>query len=273
MHEPRSLTLSIIAPARNEADNIAPLVQQVAGAAPRAATAIDHDGTFEFIIVDDGSTDATRARAIELAHHHPWLRIVALDEAPPPHPRGQSAALHAGCRAARGRFIAMLDADLQNDPNDLIPMAEALIREGAHMIQGDRSASRTDNTIRKLGSAVGRAARSLLLADTIRDTGCSLRLMRAQVADGLPLQFKGMHRFIPITARQLGHTVIEMPVSHRPRAAGHTKYGMGIASRAIPALVDCFAIRWMRSRRQPTHHARELTPTPTPTASHGSQPS
>ena len=90
-----------------------------------------------------------------------------------------------------------------------------------------------------------------LLGDRIRDTGCSLRVMKRDIALALPLEFKGMHRFIPATAHSLGYRVVEMPVGHRPRVAGEPKYGMGITKRAIPGLVDCFAVRWMRKRRRP----------------------
>ena len=85
--------------------------------------------------------------------------------------------------------------------------------------------------------------------------GCSLRVMKREIAVSIPLEFRGMHRFIPVTARHLGYTVVEMPVSHRPRLHGETKYGMGILQRALPGLVDCFAVRYMRSRRRPTDNA------------------
>jgi dolichol-phosphate mannosyltransferase len=120
------------------------------------------------------------------------------------------------------------------------------------MVQGDRSHARQDNIVRKAGSWVGRKFRLWLLGDTIRDTGCSLRVMKREVALGVPLQFKGMHRFIPVTARHLGYTVVEMPVKHRPRTAGTTKYGFGIVQRALPGLRDLFAVAWMRDRRRPT---------------------
>jgi hypothetical protein len=105
--------------------------------------------------------------------------------------------------------------------------------------------------VRRIGSIVGRRFRRLILGDTIRDTGCSLRVMRREIALELPLQFKGMHRFIPVTARHLGYKVVETPVNHRARSAGVTKYGMGITRRALPGLIDCFAVRYMRSRRRP----------------------
>ena len=173
---------------------------------------------------------------------------------PPGKGNGQSAAFHAGFRAARGGLIAVLDAALQNDPADLPMLYEALHSEHADFAQGDRSAARRqgDAWIRQVGSIVGRKFRLWLLGDRITDTGCSLRIMKREIALALPLEFRGAHRFIPAMANQLGYRVIERPVSHRLRAHGETKYGMGITKRAIPGLIDCLAIRWMRSRRRPT---------------------
>ena len=150
----------------------------------------------------------------------------------------------------------LLDADGQNDPADIPPMLERLAESGADMVQGDRSAARRDSLVRRVSSWVGRVFRRGLLGDTIRDTGCSLRVMRREVALALPLEFRGMHRFIPLMARHVGYRVVEMPVHHRPRAAGQTKYG--IRNRAIPGLIDCFAVRWMRKRRRPVT-CREVT--------------
>jgi glycosyltransferase involved in cell wall biosynthesis len=179
---------------------------------------------------------------------------------PPGKGAGQSAAFFAGFQEARGRLIATLDADLQNDPADIAAMVELMRKSGADMVQGDRSHARKDNAIRKITSVIGRVFRRNLLGDTIRDTGCSLRLMKREIAVQLPLQFRGMHRFIPVTARHMGYTVVEMRVNHRPRIAGETKYGMGIVQRAIPGLVDLFAVRYMRGRRRPTEHAEIQRP-------------
>ena len=242
---PAGLDLSVVAPAHNEEDNIRPLVEQVAAAL--APTGL----RWEFIIVDDGSTDGTRTQVLALAVDRPWLRCVAMTGTPPGRGHGQSAAFHAGFRAARGELIATLDADLQNDPADLPAMLELLGASGAEMAQGDRSRNRRDSTIRRAGSVVGRTFRRWLLGDTIRDTGCSMRIMRREIAMRLPLEFRGMHRFIPATARHMGYQVVETQVSHRPRIAGETKYGMGILQRALPGLIDCFAVRYMRNRRRP----------------------
>jgi dolichol-phosphate mannosyltransferase len=138
-------------------------------------------------------------------------------------------------------------------------MLERARATSAGLVQGDRSHARKDHLIRKVGSIVGRKFRLWLLGDTIRDTGCSLRVMLREVALKLPLEFRGMHRFIPVTARHLGYTVIEVPVHHRPRVAGQTKYGMGVLQRAIPGLIDLFAVRYMRNRRRPVT-STELAP-------------
>lgn len=254
------LALTIIAPAHNERDNVEPLVNEVGAAGAKTALALGApEDAFEFVVVDDGSTDDTRALLLDMAKTRPWLRVLAMTQTPPGKGNGQSAAFHAGFRAARGEFIALLDADLQNDPADLPAMATLLRENDADMVQGDRSANRRDNAVRRVGSVVGRTFRRWILADTIRDTGCSLRLMKTEIALRIPLEFKGMHRFIPVSARHLGYTVLEMPVTHRPRAAGETKYGMGITQRALPGLIDCFAVRWMRGRRRPVT-ATEATP-------------
>lgn len=241
----REIEISVVAPAHNEEANVGPLVEEI-------DRALGPTGVrYEIVIIDDGSTDGTRERLRELMSTRPHLRCVAMTNTPPGKGNGQSAAFHAGFRATKGRLVAVLDADLQNDPADIPSMMEFLRREGADMVQGDRSHARKDNVVRRWGSVVGRKFRLWLLGDTIRDTGCSLRVMRREIALGLPLEFKGTHRFIPATARHLGFKVVEMRVNHRPRVAGETKYGMGIMTRALPGLQDLFAVKWMRSRRRP----------------------
>ena len=255
-----AVTMSVVAPAHNEEGNVEGLVSEVESAAralhaamPGRFPAGDGSTLFgvEFVLVDDGSTDRTRATAQAMRATRPWLRVVAMAQTPPGRGNGQSAAFHAGFRAARGELIAVLDADLQNDPKDLVPMMRLMAERGADMVQGDRSHARRDNWIRRNGSRVGRLFRRLILNDTIRDTGCSLRLMRREIAMRLPLEFRGVHRFIPASARHMGYQVVELPVTHRARHAGETKYGLGIWQRALPGLIDCFAVRWMRQRRRP----------------------
>jgi hypothetical protein len=114
-------------------------------------------------------------------------------------------------------------------------------------VQGDRTGRRRDGVVKRVSSRVGWLFRRIALGDRVRDTGCSLRVMRRELAVRLPLEFRGMHRFIPISARHLGYAVVEVPVSHRPRLAGRSKYG--IRNRAWSGLVDLLAVRWMARRR------------------------
>ena len=249
-----TLELSVVAPAHNEQENVAELVNQV-------GAAIEPLGIpWEFVLVDDASRDTTAEKARAMQADRPWLRLITLSKPATGSGNGQSVAFKIGFAASRGRLIAVLDADLQNDPADLPAMLEKLNETDADFVQGDRSRARNDNWARKQTSRVGRWFRRLILGDTIRDTGCSLRVMKREIGLRLPLEFKGMHRFIPATARHMGYTVVEMPVNHRARHAGETKYGsMGITKRAIPGLIDCFAVRYMRNRRR-WAEASEATP-------------
>lgn len=240
-HTDRPIRLSIVVPALNEQDNVTPLIEQVG-----RAMQSDSIG-FELIIVDDGSTDRTLERLKALQADRTWLRVLHRRA-----PRGQSAAMHAGIRAARGDCIATLDADLQNDPADLPGMLKLIDADRADMVQGDRSANRNDHAIRKIGSVIGRKARLWLLRDPVRDTGCSARVVRAAFAKQFPLQFKGMHRFMPAYARMLGARIVEVPVTHHARHSGTTKYGLGLLSRGPAGLRDLFAVRWMMQRYRDT---------------------
>ncbi|MBS0191118.1 MAG: glycosyltransferase family 2 protein [Phycisphaerales bacterium] len=240
-----AIELSVVAPAHNEQENIRELAAQV----QTALTPLPIE--WELVIVDDGSTDRTRSELLALAKENPRCRPIAMSRTPQGRGNGQSAAFHAGVRAARGRLIATMDADLQNDPADLPAMLDLMNSSGADLVQGDRSHARQDNFIRKVGSWVGRSFRRMLLGDRVRDTGCSLRIMKREFALQLPLELRGMHRFVPVTIRDLGGKVVEMPVHHRPRNAGETKYGLGITKRALPGLIDLFAVRYFRSRRRP----------------------
>lgn len=233
--------LSIVVPALNEADSVGPLIEQVEQAVRQQG--IDA----QLIIVDDGSTDATPTHLVTLAAARPWLLVLRRAS-----PRGQSAAMAAGIAAAGAPLIATLDADLQNDPADLVAMFQ-LVRDGeADLVQGDRSHDRQDSLVRKLGSLVGRLCRRAVLGDRVRDTGCSARVMRRELAAKLPLQYRGMHRFIPAYTRLLGGRIVEVPVRHRPRQAGASKYGLGLLSRGPAGLCDLFAVAWMIRRYRDT---------------------
>lgn len=240
---PSPVRLSVVAPAHDEQDNLEALIDEIESALEPRGLA------YEIIVVDDGSTDRTPEILRAMMAAHPRLRVLTMRDTPPGEGNGQSAAFYAGFRAARGEWIATLDADRQNDPADLPAMLERLETTGADMIQGDRSGDRRDSGTRRLSSWVGRVFRHAILGDTIRDTGCSLRVMRREIALAVPLQFRGMHRFIPVTARRMGYTVVEMPVNHRPRVAGVTKYGMW--DRAAVGIYDSLSVRWMGRRRRP----------------------
>lgn len=233
--------LSIIAPARNEADNVEHLVDEI------AQTLSGARWRFEIIVVDDDSTDDTLTRLRHTQRSVSNLRVLALTSETPRRSAGQSAAFAAALRVARGHLIAMIDADLQNDPADLLPMVELVLDGRADLVQGDRTRHRADNIVRRITSHIGRLSRRIMLGDTIRDTGCSLRVMTRELASRLPLEFRGMHRFIPFMARELGFRVVECPVNHRPRLRGRTKYG--IFNRALPGVIDLLAVRWMQTRR------------------------
>lgn len=232
------IELSIIVPMLNEEANVMTLVQEVERAVIEQGTAC------ELIVVDDGSEDRTSAVLLDLAASRPWLVVLRHERR-----RGQSAAMGAGIAAARGAWIATLDGDGQNDPADISLLLNQAQVEGADFVQGDRSAGRRDTWTRRMSSGVGRAFRRWLLGDTIRDTGCSARVMRAEIARQLPLHFRGMHRFMPVYARMLGALVVEQPVRHRPRTTGRSKYGMW--NRGLSGLIDCLAVRWMLHRYRP----------------------
>lgn len=219
--------VSVVVPVFNEEENL-PILQSELRA---ALGELNH----EIIFVDDGSTDGS-ADKIERA---PNVRILRFEKN-----TGQSAALYAGIKAARGRTIVMIDSDLQNDPAD-IPRLLAEVTGGADLVCGYR-AKRKDKLGKRLTSRIANFVRSRFTKDYVRDTGCTLKAMRRECADAL-VPFKGMHRFIPALVRGAGYRLIEIPVNHRPRRFGQTKYGFG--SRAWRATMDMFGVRWLLSRR------------------------
>jgi len=226
-----AMDLSLVAPAFDEDANLEPLHERV--------RAVFGDGLrWELILVDDGSRDGTAGVIRRLAAADP--RVVGVFLASN---CGQTAATAAGIQLARGKLIATLDADLQNDPGDLPAMIERLGQSDA--IVGYR-AKRHDSLVRRASSRIANAVRNRISKDSIRDTGCSLKVFRAEAIQAIPL-FEGMHRFLPTLLRYHGFTVLEHPVGHRPRTAGKSKYGIG--NRAWRGLKDLFAVRWMRDRR------------------------
>ncbi len=222
-----SPNVSIVIPLYNEEDNV-PILQE------ELRTALGDFDT-EIIFVDDGSTDAT----VERVQTGNGVRLIQFRRN-----AGQSAAMIAGILSARGEIIVMLDGDLQNDPAD-IPRLLTEISRGADLVCGYR-AHRADSLTKKITSRVANFVRSRFVGDGIRDTGCTLKAMRRECAPAL-VPFQGVHRFIPALIKNAGHSVVEIPVNHRPRKFGSSKYGLG--NRALRATTDMFGVRWIQSRR------------------------
>jgi len=224
--------LSVVVPVYDEVDNIEPLHREIDAA---LATS---EGGVEFIYVDDGSRDGSGERLLELAKRDQRVRVIRFDGN-----HGQSAALDAGFRAVEGEFTVTLDADLQNDPADIPRMLEVLDR--ADVVNGVRM-GRRDSLVRKISSRIANGFRNWITRESVTDVGCSLRVMRSSYLRKVKL-YRGMHRFLPTLLRMEGATVIEVPVSHRIRRHGVSKYG--ISNRLLVGIVDVFAVCWMQSRR------------------------
>jgi glycosyltransferase involved in cell wall biosynthesis len=227
--------LSLVVPACDEEPNLEPLYARI-------VAVFGARSDWELVLVDDGSRDGTGAVIRALAARDPRVVGVLLE-----HNQGQSAALAAGVREAMGDVIATLDADLQNDPADLPLLLERL--DGHDAVVGYRQ-RRQDTFVRRASSRIANGIRNRISRDDIRDTGCSLKVFRAEALRTIPW-FDGMHRFLPTLLRYQGFRVIEHPVSHHPRRAGESKYG--IRNRAWRGFLDLLAVRWMRERMLRAH--------------------
>jgi len=219
--------VSVVVPLYNEQESVAILQRELAD----ALTGLD----YEIIFVDDGSQDETGARIAA----NPRTRVLRFEKNV-----GQSAAIFAGLHAVRGEIAVLIDGDLQNDPAD-IPRLVAEISRGADLVCGYR-AQRKDNLLKRITSRVANFVRSRFTRDGVRDTGCTLKAMRRDCIGAL-IPFKGMHRFIPALVKGAGYRLVEIPVNHRPRRFGQSKYGLG--NRALRATIDMFGVRWLLSRR------------------------
>lgn len=225
-------TLSVLLPVYNESEAIVPVLQEVCGVLESA-----FPGDWEVLAVDDGSTDDTAERILETAAGFPGLRLVSLARNV-----GQSGALWMGFRQARAEWIATLDADGQNDPADLPKLWAA--RGDADAVFGFR-ARRKDTWSKRWGSKLANAVRNRILKEDITDTGCAVKIFRKSLTDDL-MPWNGMHRFFGSLFRMQGAVILQMPVHHRPRAAGTSKYTNW--GRLKKTVRDLFAVRWLRSR-------------------------
>lgn len=225
------LDLSVVIPVYNEEENL-PLLW------PELRRVLeDMRVSFEVLMVDDGSQDRSADIIREFGEADPRVRLVRLKVN-----SGETAATDAGLKRVRGRHVVTMDADLQNDPADIPALVSQLARWDA--VTGWR-VKREDSAVRRLSSRIANAVRNTLSEEDIRDSGCTFRAFRRECLRGLVL-YRGLHRFIPTLLRMRGYRVTEMPVNHRPRRYGRSKYGIG--NRAFVAFVDLLVIRWMKSR-------------------------
>ena len=239
--------ISVIVPAYNEADNILPMHREVA-AAMKSVPA-----SWELVFVDDASTDDTWQRIAEARRADARVRGLR-------HKRnaGQSAAVWTGIIATTSPILCTLDSDLQNDPADLRKMIAEL--RHVDFVSGMRLA-RQDTWLRKISSRIARRARRAALGVDFRDTGCAIRAFKRESLAGV-FPFNGLHRFLPVLVHGGGFKTLEMPVNHRPRVAGVSKYG--VWNRLGRGIYDLFAMAWYQKRRYRAPGYEELSEQPQP---------
>jgi dolichol-phosphate mannosyltransferase len=244
MHEQTTTNpyISLVVPAYNEQESIPTLLE-------RSRASLEKTGKpFEVIIVDDGSTDQTPQLLTDAMKTSPWLRVIRMRKN-----GGQSAAFEVGFEAARGEIIATIDADLQNDPEE-IPRLLPLL-DGYDMITGWRK-DRQDTPFRRWQSRQANRIRNWITQETVNDSASSLKIYRAHAIKGIKL-FRGAHRYFPTLVKMRGYKVREEPVKHSARFAGTAKYGF--RNRAFVGIADLFGVRWMK-KRYLNYEANEITP-------------
>jgi len=243
MNGPR---ISIVIPAKDEAEGLADLVREI-------ASVLAHE-RYEIIVVDDGSTDATTEVLKLLSQQHQALRHLVHDRS-----CGKSAAILTGVRAARALLIATLDGDGQNDPRYL-PALLALAAEPNVGLAAGQRIKHAHSRAKRIGSRLANRLRARLLNDDTRDTACGLKAFRRDVFLQLPY-FDTMHRFLPALVLRDGFTVRHVDVVDRDRLHGQSKYG--VIDRAIVGLYDLLGVRWLIKRRERVPHAKEILSGPT----------
>ena len=238
-------TVSICVPVYNEAENL-PLLHEA------IVKVIDPHGIdAEILLVDDGSTDDSWQAIESLVAKDPRVRGLRFKRN-----CGETAGSDAGLRAARGKYVMTMDADLQNDPAD-IPAFLAALAQGWDCVCGTRVATRGqgDNFVRVASSRIANWVRNKLSDENITDAGCTYRAFKRECVASLKL-YRGLHRFIPTLLRMEGFTVTEIPVTNNPRLHGQSKYG--VWNRLFKSFRDLLAIRWMKSRLLGYEIATEL---------------
>jgi len=224
--------LTVVVPIYNEQDNLLALCKEL----NETLSEIQ----FEALLVDDGSTDDSQSLLEKLRQQYAWLKVIC-------HPKnsGQSAAFYTGVIAAKADLIATMDGDLQNDSADIPKLIEVYRAHGQHPLVVGHRQNRRDTWFRRFSSRTANHVRSRLLRDRCLDTGCSLKLFRRDDYMLLP-QFDHMHRFFPALFARISVDVVNVPVNHRERVAGISKYGLG--NRLWVGIVDMFGVRWLQKR-------------------------
>ncbi|MGY4312759.1 dolichol-phosphate mannosyltransferase [Bradyrhizobium sp. JR3.5] len=244
------VAVSIVVPVRNEADNIAPLIAEI-------AAALDGRWAYEIVYVNDGSTDATGERLSAIMAQRSNLRQLRHAVS-----SGQSAAVRSGVRAARGAIVATLDGDGQNDPT-FLPNLIAAVESGngrVGLAAGQR-VGRKDTGFKKLQSRIANAVRGIILRDGTRDTGCGLKAFPREVFLAMPY-FDGLHRFLPALVRREGLAIAYVDVVDRPRHSGVSNYGF--FDRLWIGIMDLGGVWWLIRRKKPTPVVTEVTRTEVP---------
>jgi dolichol-phosphate mannosyltransferase len=242
--DPAAVTVSVVVPVRNEAENVSPLIAQI-------VSALDGRWNYEIIYVNDGSTDATAERLAAVMKQRGNLRQIrhAISS-------GQSAAVRSGVRAARGAIVATLDGDGQNDPVFLPDLIAAIESGGERVgLAAGQRVGRKDTGFKKIQSQVANGIRKGILHDGTRDTGCGLKAFRREVFLMLPY-FDGLHRFLPALVRREGYEIAYVDVIDRPRHSGVSNYGF--FDRLWIGIMDLAGVWWLIRRKKPTPVATEV---------------
>jgi glycosyltransferase involved in cell wall biosynthesis len=234
--------VSVVVPVRNEAGNVAPLVDEIAAALASRA--------FEIVYVNDGSTDATEAELTSLMRTRPYLRQIKHQVS-----CGQSAAVRSGVVAARAPLVVTLDGDGQNDPRFLPALLDAVGQGGRVGLAAGQRTARKATGFKRLQSRIANGVRGAILRDGTRDTGCGLKAFRRDVLLALPY-FDGLHRFLPALVRRDGYDVVYVDVVDRERRHGVSNYGMW--DRLWIGILDLFGVWWLVRRRKRVPQVSEV---------------
>jgi glycosyltransferase involved in cell wall biosynthesis len=224
---------SLVIPLKDEEGNVCPLVEEI------ELVMKEQNDPWELILIDDGSTDNTLSLIKDLIKKKNYLRVIVFEKN-----YGQSSAFEAGFKHAKGQWVITLDGDRQNDPADIPKLIKA--KDQADLVTGIRQ-KRKDSGFKRFISKMANGIRSRALQDGIVDTGCSLKIYRKECLNQIKM-FHGMHRFLPALFQIEGFKVLQIPVNHRERSNGVTKYT--IFNRSLNTVADLLAVRWMRKRKR-----------------------